>query len=250
MVEAAALHGPISSVDELDHGLLGHASPPEVRDALRGASVEETARHGKYLFVRLDGRGWLVLHFGMTGGLVHLEADHPRPEYTRLLLAMDDGDRVAFTDVRKLGRIDLTDDIGSFVERRRLGPDALDADETTFVDALSGRRGSVKPALMNQRILAGVGNIYADEICFQSRLDPRTRIQRLDRRDLRSLRRVTQRVLGIAIERKANLHRLPRTWLLARRDAGEACPRRDGRILRVKVGGRSTYLCPSCQVPR
>lgn len=246
-VTAWVLNRRIRSIEELSPEMLGTASPAELRDALEGATLEDTARHGKHLFVRLDERGWLALHFGMTGDLLHVEPGGRRPPNARLLLEMDDGDRLAYTDVRKLGRMDLTLDVGSFVARRRLGPDALDASRKTFAEALAIRRGALKPALMNQRVLAGVGNLYADEICFQARLDPRTRIDRLEPGEIGSLHGVVKRVLRTAIERTANASALPRTWLLPRRGEGETCPRGDGRIERTRLGSRSTYFCPSCQ---
>jgi formamidopyrimidine-DNA glycosylase len=245
-VEATALHRPIVAVEALDELLMGDAPAELVRRTLVGAGFEETARHGKYLFVRLDGRGWLLLHFGMTGDVATFEGDVP--PYARLLLAFRDFGRFALVDVRRLGTIDLAENPESFVERKSLGPDALSASRDEFVGALAGRRGGLKAALMNQHVVAGIGNLYADEVCFRARLDPRVPLRELSERDLRAINRSTRQVLRTAIERKIDRSGLPSSWLLAaREDEDPRCPRDRTALQRTKIAGRTTYFRPRCQ---
>jgi formamidopyrimidine-DNA glycosylase len=135
------------------------------------------------------------------------------------------------------------------VDRFQLGPDALrDAkDFQTFRDAVAGGRGTIKSALMNQEKLAGVGNVYSDEILYQAHLHPKTGVDGLDGKQLRRLHRCMIRVLETTIQRRADVSQVPRTWLLPHRQEGEPC-RRCGRTLtRATIAGRTSYVCENCQ---
>jgi len=246
-LSATSLHRRIAGVGHLSTDMLAGVSPSTLRRSLVGASLEESRRHGKYLFARLDGERWLVLHFGMTGRLDCVDGGELPHPHTRLALELDGGCSVAFDDQRKLGEIGLADDIDEFVADHGLGPDALGINETEFRHTLDGHRGGIKATLMNQEVLAGIGNVYSDEILFQARLHPHTPVERLDRLDLGRLHRATQRVLRLAADRGADPTRVPRTWLLRHRVEGERCPRCGTAIERVRAAGRSAYLCPHCQ---
>lgn len=244
---ATSLHRRIDRVEHVSTEMLTGVSASALKRKLVGTSLGKSRRHGKYMFARTDDGPWLVLHFGMTGRLECRKHDGLDGAHTRLLLALHDGRSLAFEDQRKLGGIWLTDDVDGFIAARRLGPDALDADKAGFFHALEGRRGAVKATLMNQSIVAGIGNVYSDEILFQARLHPRRPIQRLDERDRVQLHRTVQRVLRTAADRKADPERMPRTWLLPHREEGEPCLRCGGHVERIRAAGRSAYLCPRCQ---
>lgn len=220
---------------------------------LRGRRLMTTRRHGKHLLVALDRGGWLTLHFGMTGDLQSFKDMADEPAHDRVRFDFADDHHLAYVNVRLLGRVGLTDDADEFVRKEELGPDALDHgfDLKAFKKALEGRRSAVKAALMDQSVLAGVGNIYADEILFQARLHPKTPVDRLDPKALGRLFRALKRVLETAVNRGAGserfLERLPSTYLLRRREDGAPCPRCKGRIKAIKVSGRTSYLCPRCQ---
>lgn len=248
-LDATSLHRTVDTVGLLDEGLLGDADAEDVRGALQDRELSETSRHGKYLFAHSDDSAWLVLHFGMTGRLVAFETGEA-PEHARLLLDFEDGRHLAYLNQRTFGSIDLADAPASFVERHDLGPDALELDRSAFEEALQGRRGGVKSTLMDQSVIAGIGNVYADEICFQTGVRPETRLPALDEDLLRSLHRTMRRVLRTAVDRRADPDGLPRSWLLPRRREGAPCPRCDGEIVKTTVAGRPTYLCPSCQPGR
>ncbi len=245
-LDATSLHKPVDEVALLDKELLGDADAEDVRSTLRGHAFGETFRHGKYLFAHADDTAWLVLHFGMTGRLKSFEKGEA-PDHTRLLLDFEGGRHLAYLNQRKLGSIDLTDEPSTFIDEHDLGPDTLDLGWPAFMKALDGRRGGVKSTLMDQSVIAGIGNVYADEICFQTGVRPETRLPALDEDLLRSLHRTMRRVLRTAVDRKADPDKLPRTWLLPRRREGASCPRCDGKIVKKTVAGRPTYLCPSCQ---
>lgn len=246
-LDATSLHTPIEGVD-VESDILGEVSRRRLGGALRGHPLVKTRRHGKWLFAHVDDGPWLALHFGMTGWLSYAKGPAPDEEddHVQLLLTFDDGYHLAYHCIRKLGTVDLVDEPDAFVRDEGLGPDALALDADAFGDVL-GTRGGVKTALMRQETLAGIGNIYADEILFQARIHPRVALGDLDADDRRRLHRVLRRVLRRAIERGADPDRLPSSWLLPHREEGASCPRCGGRVDHIEVGGRSTYLCPRCQ---
>lgn len=243
----------IVSVAVNDRRVLGGLSAARFAARLRGARLVSARRHGKHLLVELDKSGWLTLHFGMTGSLeLGATKDEP-PAFTRVRLDLADGHRLAYVNKRMLGHVGLTDDADDFIAAEGLGPDALDPrfDRAAFRAAIAGRKQDVKAALMDQSAMAGVGNIYADEILFQARLNPRLRADRLDERAMSTLFRKTKATLAKAIARGAGserqAERLGRGSLLSRRAEGARCPRCGATIAMIRINGRSTFLCARCQ---
>ena len=153
---------------------------------LSGRRIMSAKRHGKQLILPLD-RGVLGLHMGMTGRLVVLGPDDVPLRYTRYTFALDDGRRIELDDVRRWARAVLTDSEDELTGR--LGPDAIDPAFTgeVFLERISGRRSAIKPLLMDQSILAGVGNIYADEALLRSGITPARRAHRISRNRLERL---------------------------------------------------------------
>ena len=250
-VEATSLRHRIDAVAVDAPRMLTGISPTRLESALRGRSFERTWRHGKYLFVQAGTSGWLVLHFGMTGFLEYGKGAPAVEPPRRLSIGFSNGYRLDAIWRRRLGRIAFAASCGAFVEEQGLGPDVLDPalDEAAFAERLAGRRGTLKSAFMDQAFMAGLGNIYADEILFHARLHPRRTAGDLDRREASRLYRALHRVLDLAIERQAEPSRLPESWLLPRRKEGRSCPRCGGAIARTSLSGRSTYFCPACQKP-
>jgi formamidopyrimidine-DNA glycosylase len=236
-----------------DARILAEVSASQFAARLEGRALESSRRHGKHLLVRLAQDGWLTLHFGMTGGLAYFENPADDPPYDRVRFDFANGHHLAYVNRRMLGRVGLADDTEAFIADEQLGPDALDPafDFKAFEAALDGRRRDVKALLMEQSIIAGIGNIYADEILFQARLHPRTRTDRLDREQRRQLFDRMREVLETAIACGAGaeqfLDRLPKDYLLPQREAGGHCPRCGAGLATLKSGGRTSYVCPRCQ---
>ncbi|MGB8275838.1 MAG: bifunctional DNA-formamidopyrimidine glycosylase/DNA-(apurinic or apyrimidinic site) lyase [Alphaproteobacteria bacterium] len=224
-----------------------------LRRALKGRRMTATRRRGKHLLAKLDDGRWLALHFGMTGRLLHFKDMADDPKYDRVRFDFADGTHLAFDDRRQLGTIGLADDADAFFRRQGLGPDALDPAlrEADFVAMFAARKGNVKAALMDQSLVAGVGNIFSDEILFQARIHPRAQPKALGRPGLARLYRTLRKVLKTAVARGGGsedfTERLPRSFLIPRRVAGASCPRCRGPIRTLKFSGRTAYFCPACQ---
>ena len=171
-VNATSLHEKIKSVEVRNEKILGGLSVHRLQRTLKGHTFESTRRHGKNLFVELDGGGWMLMHFGMTGSLAYFKSPDEEAPHSRLLFAFEHGYHLAFDCQRMFGKVDLVEDSEDFAREKELGPDLLQLDADSFRGRFEGRKGDVKAALMNQKVLAGIGNIYSDEILSQAQLPP------------------------------------------------------------------------------
>ncbi|HSO07041.1 MAG TPA: DNA-formamidopyrimidine glycosylase family protein [Pelomicrobium sp.] len=246
-LDSTALNQRIDAVSVEAKRLLKGVSAATLARHAKGQRFGATRRHGKYLFVELEGDGrWVVLHFGMTGFLKYYKDESEAPEHREAEFRFADGYRLVYSAPRKFGRIGLTDDPESFVEEEGLGPDALDLDLAAFRDAIAGR-GAIKSRLMKQEALAGIGNVYGDEILFQAKIHPQAAAGKLSDDEVKRLHRKTSDVLERAIDAQADPARMPKSFLLPHREQGGRCPRCGGKVRSIKVGGRTTWFCPSCQ---
>jgi formamidopyrimidine-DNA glycosylase len=251
-LDATSLHHRIRDIDVDAAGrrMLRGVSTHDLHAALVGHELAQTRRHGKHLFARITGGGWLRLHFGMTGDLRYFKHDGAKPAHTRLRFDFINGYHLAFIDVRMFGAIGLVDDVDAFIAAERLGPDARYLDAAGFRNAVAGHRGPIKSTLMDQQVLAGLGNVYTDEVLFAAHVDPRARTDDLDDATLRKLHRATRTVLEQAIDARVELDRFPRSFLLRHRGGDETCPRCGRRLQHLRIGGRTTYYCPREQTRR
>lgn len=235
------------------HRTLAAPSAPSFRRGIRGARITGVRRRGKHIVIDLT-RGTLLVHLRMSGSLaLEPQAAAPSP-YTRLLLDLDNAWRLAFRNPRKFGRAWWVADAEAHLAA--LGPEPLDPHLTAgvFGTRLTDHRRQLKPLLLDQTFLAGLGNIYVDEALHRARLHPLRRSDRLRAPQARRLWQAIRRVLREAIryngtsfdnvygggEFRARLKVYGRT--------GERCLTcRRGRIRRLVVGGRGTHVCPVCQ---
>jgi formamidopyrimidine-DNA glycosylase len=247
------LRRAIERTEVTEARLLAEISVQQLGRLLKGAQFTTTHRHGKYLFARIDGRGWLVLHFGMTGGLLCREKGEPTPDHARVTFHYEGGRRLHYLSQRLLGRLSHADDPSTYVAEHDLGPDILagDLDSGKLAATIGERQLAIKSALMDQSLVAGLGNVYVDEALFQAGLDPRSRTDDLDVKTLRELINTSRRVVRMAIRRGEGpwlrVDRLPADWLLTHRGSGVDCPRCGGKVKKARIGGRSTYYCSRCQ---
>ena len=246
-LDSTSLHQRITNVDVRDAYVLKRVSARELARRLKGRRFENSHRHGKHLFVRAGDELWLRLHFGMTGSLEYLKQHEVAPKTARVIFRFADNCRLAFDDQRKFGEIELIKDIDEFLQTRGLGPDALGISLSQFKEILGKHRGAVKAILLNQQLIAGIGNLYADEILFRARMHPATEAARLSDKDLARLFRATRYVLEKAIALKTDFNRLPKSWLLTHRGKRGRCPRCGRALKSATIGGRTSWFCAHCQ---
>lgn len=248
-----ALRKTIAGVVVRDARILDGCSARSFVARLRGARLIAARRHGKQLMAHIDQDGWLTLHFGMTGALDFLSPQEEEPPFTRLRLDFADDSALVYINKRMLGRVGLVEDADDFIAQQGLGPDALDRhfDFDAFKAAVAGSTRSVKSVLMDQHIIAGIGNIYSDEILFQARIAPALPINALSSDTLKRLYADMRQVLETAVAVGAGSEQftecLPKGFLLPERKRGGHCPRCRTPLKIVKSGGRTSYCCPRCQ---
>ena len=228
-----------------DAGVLDDVTPRALAAAVRGRRVRAVTRHGKIVFVDLGPGPALVLRFGMTGDLVPL-GDAEVPRFARVLFRFAGGGGLAFTDMRKFGSIGLAPSPEDYLALRRVGPDAMRTGAAAFEAGARDRRAPIKAVLLDQGLLAGVGNLYADEALFQAGVHPATPAARLGTARLRRIHAAVRRILARAVASEADWGRLPASWLLPVRDAGP-CPHCGRPLRRLRIGGRTSVFCPDRQ---
>jgi formamidopyrimidine-DNA glycosylase len=229
---------------------------------LSGRRVEKIARRGKYLIIRFEGGLSLVFHLKMTGGFVFVPRPSRPGQHTRLVLTFRDaGQSLHFQDIRKFGCLYVArgTEPGTLPALAGLGPEPLQISLAVFRRLVRGRRGRLKSLLLNQSFLAGIGNIYADEILFRSRLHPQRLASTLGEEDVDRLFRSIRFVLRRAVERggssirdfsdsEGRRGRYQESHRAYGRES-KPCPRCGTPILRRVIGGRASFFCPRCQAP-
>lgn len=224
-----------------------------------GQRVEAVGRRGKYIVLQLSGSDRLLIHLKMTGHLQVMPADAPPGKHVRAVFYLDDGRQLWFHDPRKFGRLHLTDAPDAVVGD--LGPEPLADDFTlaAFTERLRRRHGRLKPLLLNQQFLAGLGNIYADEALFAARLHPERRADALSDDEIAALYHAVRRVLRQGIENQGTTlddggYRDARgeagrnqEHLYVYGRTGQPCDECGAAIQRVVLNSRSAHFCPHCQ---
>jgi len=223
---------------------------PELRKRVRGQLVKSVERHGKFIVITLE-RGVLVIHLGMTGKLL-LDSD-PGP-YARAIFQLDRG-LLVYDDVRHFGRIEWSRELPD--RAAALGPDALNVSLEDFRKLLKTRKSGIKPLLLNQRFLRGMGNIYTDEALFEARIHPKAIAASLSKERAGRLHGAMIDILATAIRLKGSSisdyvdadgqrGSFQQQHQVYGR-AGDPCPICGTAIRRIVVGQRGTHYCPKCQ---
>jgi len=234
-------------------------APRELEVAVSGRTITGLRRRGKYLLLGLDGGQTLVMHLRMTGNLI-IPTGSTEERHLRVRFRLDDGREVWFTDPRRFGEARLVDDarLDAYLDQR-LGIEPLSEDFTpeALGEIVAGRSAPLKSFLLDQRGVAGVGNIYADEALFRARLHPLSPAGSMKPEQLEALRDGVVAALEAGIDGggasiddyrdgRGQRGRMQDEFLVHTRE-GEPCPRCAGAIERIVVAGRSTYFCPRCQ---
>jgi formamidopyrimidine-DNA glycosylase len=242
-------------------GVTGDVSPEQVAALIGGRVISGVRRRGKYLLLDFDDGSGLIIHLRMTGVLLVTAAEAPPLRFQRLSVALDDGRELRFADQRKFGRVVYRPADAARGLDAKLGPEPLSpAFNAAYLTArLAGRRAPIKALLLDQRIVAGIGNIYADEALFSAKIHPLRAAGALTDGEAARLVRAVRAALrqGLAHrgtsfssyrdatgEEGGNQHAL-RAYGRGRR--GEPCPRCGRRMEVVTVAQRSSSICPRCQ---
>ena len=244
-MNSTSLHKKIKKVEVKNSKVLGKVTAASLKKNLKGTKFQSTKRHGKNLFVELSNKKWLTMHFGMTGYLTYYKNNESVNNHVRILFNFSNGYHLAYNCIRMLGRVDLVDEPSAYIKKKKLGVDPFEyiLSFNDFLKLFRKRNGSIKAALMNQSILAGIGNIYSDEILFQSGIHPAVNVKKLKENELKDIYQKMNSILKKAISVNANPDELPRNYLLTHRNPGEDCPKCSGKIKRQTIGGRSSYFC-------
>ncbi|MBO0699707.1 MAG: bifunctional DNA-formamidopyrimidine glycosylase/DNA-(apurinic or apyrimidinic site) lyase [Zavarzinella sp.] len=226
---------------------------------LLGRRVEAVHRRGKWLLLELDGGAVLMVHLGMTGRFTVVAPEAPAEPHTHLVFRLDNAHELRFRDARRFGSVTYFPDRPAWEAflGGRLGPEPWALEPGEWRGALQRTRRAVKAVLLDQTVVAGVGNIYADEACFEARIDSRRPGNALRPAEADRLLHAVRAVLDRAIEARGSSIRdyvggsgqpggyQDRFAVYGR--AGEPCPRCGRPIRSVRMGGRSTHYCPRCQ---
>ena len=267
-------------VDRLDTICYDQASPDKVARALKGAVVTGTGRKGKYFWLKLNRRPWLLLHLGMTGNIEIRRPDKKGkldnewgwggvalwqsraqafvpgkpPRFCRLMLFLENGVQVAITDPRRFGRIRLSDDPENTPTIQKLGFDPLHdfPSAKDLFTKLSRKRVAIKAVLLDQSVFAGVGNWIADEVLYQAEVDPHRLCADLTKDEVARLRKKLLAIIKTSVGLDADYDHYPKSWLFHYRWGKEknAKDHRGRTILHETIGGRTTAWVPTVQYQR
>jgi formamidopyrimidine-DNA glycosylase len=229
----------------------------EFTERIRTRTVMDVSRRGKFLLFPLDNSEMLIIHLRMSGHLAVVEPDRQADKHTHTIFALDDGQELRFRDTRKFGRVYLVSDPDEVLGS--LGPEPLENEFTAelLVEIMRGRKRVLKPFLLDQTMIAGIGNIYADEALFYAGLHPKRKTDSLNDGDIARLHEGIQHVLRLGIERegasistylkpdgeKGDMQQDVRVF----RRTGEPCFVCGEPVQRIVLGGRSTHFCAICQ---
>lgn len=231
-----ALGREIVAVDDRDAYVCRPHQPGEIAAALTGRRLTRAHRRGKFLWVETDDGPDLGLHLGMAGRIAVDEEQAPR-NWDRFALEFADGGRMALRDKRRLGRAVIDPDFS------HVGPDAAEVGRDVFRDRVGRGGTALKARLLDQGVIAGVGNLLADETLWRARLSPLRTAGELSVEELDRLRRELRAAVRDAI-RNGGVHT---GRFMPARERGGVCPRDGTPLQRATVGGRTTYWCPTCQ---
>jgi formamidopyrimidine-DNA glycosylase len=225
--------------------------------SLPGRTLDRVERKGKVLLLYFDGDVGVLSHLGMTGRWVRCEAGEARPPHSHARIMLSDGIVLHYADPRQFGRIAVHrgSELAGLPEVRALGPDPLvdGIDVGALHEKLARTGRAVKVALMDQAVLAGVGNIYATEALFRAKVHPARAARSLGRREVGRIARGIEEAFGEALKEVGG--EMPYLWegahvenrFLVYDRAGEACPRCRREIEAMTIGGRTSAFCPRCQ---
>ena len=258
-LRALVVGSRVETVEVLEPALVEQPTVEEFVRRLRGARIKGARRRAKHLIVELEGGDSLVFQLKIGGQLLLVPPVSEPGTALMLVLGLDGGRRLFLRDETGFTRARLLDDTELEKRLASLGPEPLEDsfDARHLKRVLGGRRVQLKPALLDQKVASGIGNIYVDEILYDARLHPRRKANTLSDAEWAALYRAIRENLAAGVEHRGTTVRLYRDvlnrpgshqdYLRVFEKHGKPCPDCEGKVVREKVGGRPTHYCPSCQ---
>jgi len=244
-LDRTSLKQVIKDVQVIDNRILD-TEEKKLGKFLEAKRFESSTRHGKYLLVYLNPQ-YLVMHFGMSGDLEYYDDKEDPPKSSKVIFQFNNGFNLAYISIRMFGKVSVVSSIEEFIENKKLGPDAYKMTLEEFQKAAQRRSAIAKNALLNQSFIAGIGNIYSDEILFRTKIHPKTNINTLSEGKVKELYANIKDVLDFGIKKKGDLSTYPNEFLIPHRKKEEKCPTCNNDITRFEISGRHGFFCPSCQ---
>lgn len=242
---STALNQTILAVEVDDDHILRNCHSEEFISTLKGEQFIDTYRQGKYFFAVLSNGLNILFHLGMTGDFQYYHEEE-NPRFERFVIHLENGLKVGFTDQRKFARILIIPDIENYLKDLKLGPDALQISRSEFQALFEGRNLPIKSFLMDQHVVAGIGNLYADEICYQCKIHPASITKALSTKKRKEVYQKMIEILQTACDRDAYYQIYPEDWFWKWRQEGQD-PHGKGRVEKMKIGGRTTYYITGYQ---
>ncbi|MFC1651988.1 DNA-formamidopyrimidine glycosylase [Patescibacteria group bacterium] len=237
----------------------------------QGAKIISVKRRAKYIIIELDNDLSVIIHLRMTGHLLYRPLDKskyskafhdPYNQFVHFSLKLDDNHELAFSDLRKFGTVEIMAilEVKNYFENKEIGPEPLDKSFTyeVFLERINRKKSVIKQVLLDQTIIAGIGNIYADEILFAAGIHPKRKVNQLNGTELKKIYNAIKNILKKAVELRGTSVSDFRDvsgekgsfgeTLNAYRQTGKPCSKCGTKIERIVVGQRGTHFCPKCQV--
>jgi len=244
-LDRTSLKQVIKDVRVIDNRILD-TEEKKLSKFLKAKRFESSIRHGKYLLVYINPQ-YLVMHFGMSGDLEYYDDKEEPPKFSKVIFQFNNGFNLAYISIRMFGKVSVFNSIEEFIENKKLGLDAYKMALEEFQVAVQRRKAMAKNALLNQSFIAGVGNIYSDEILFRTKIHPKTKINTLSEGKVKELYTNIKDVLEYGIKKKGDLSTYPKEFLIPHRNKEGKCPTCNNDITRFEISGRHGFFCPSCQ---
>jgi len=252
--EETSLYQPIVDVYVQDTKLLTTDYDVLV-EKLRNKQFIGTKRIGKNLFAQLDAPYWLHFHFGMTGDLAYFRDEEDTPRFARIVFRFANGFKLGFLCPRKFERIGIVENIDEYLTRKKINKDALEISVEELSKTLKKKNAPIKSVLLDQSTVAGIGNWIVDDVLFQAKIHPERISSQLSGNEIVEIHKAIKLVIQTAIDCQANYDDFPTNFLIHARGWGiqkneliGKCPDCGEQISITKVGGRTTFFCPTRQI--
>lgn len=264
-IQDTSLHKTIAKITSSAPSLIKKISFTAFKKALIGSSLSKATRKGKYILLSIKNTDKkVVMHFGLTGSVAYTKDPKKEIPFSKVIFYFEDNGALHWIDKRKFGALWLVNNIGTFQRIQQLGPDSLTLSYVTFKNIVdANKQKNIKSFLTNQKIIAGIGNEYADEILFQAGINPTHKIKDLSDEHVKKIYQALHKILTHFTKKRItdikhmgehiffadqDIQGINKKYLIAHRHGDKKCPHNKTHTLKkISIGGRSTYYCPKDQ---